>query len=90
MVAQQEPEVVCFNCFGNITEDDFKSFKVDLENLFFTASSIQKMGGRYIIEIPKKSSAEIKIKHMPEKVRKGNWTVKMMVGQIYYGYRRKT
>ena len=80
VVAQKEPNVICFNCFGTITEDDFKGFKVDLENLFFTASSIQKMGTRYIIEIPKKSSAEIKIKHMGERVRKGPWTVKMMIG----------
>ena len=58
-VAQKVPEVICYNCFGNITEDDFKGFKVDLKELFFTASSIQKMGTRYIIEIPKKKPKKV-------------------------------
>ena len=66
---------LCWNCVRNIDETDFVDFDIELGKLMFRASSVQKMGNRYMLEIPKGSSAEMKILKMGEHIRTGYWKV---------------
>ncbi|KKL53945.1 hypothetical protein LCGC14_2270410 [marine sediment metagenome] len=69
----KEPNVVCWNCMDNVSLEDFD--KVDLENLFFEASSIQKMGERFLLEIPQSLKNNIEL--MSKKLRTGRWIVQI-------------
>lgn len=73
----------CWNCLDNVDESDFVDFNIELGKLMFKASSIQKMGNRWIIEIPKKSSAEMKIERMDEAMRRHHW--KIFAKSVYGG-----
>ena len=64
------PKPICWNCCGSVEPEDFN--KIDLETLFFEASSIQKMGNnRFILEIP--TGLHSKVGMMSEKLRTGRW-----------------
>ena len=64
-------KVLCLNCVIDFEASDFK--KVDLGLFFFEASSIQKMGHRYILEIPIAMTGQVRA--MTPELRKGKWKV---------------
>ncbi|KKN20196.1 hypothetical protein LCGC14_0938220 [marine sediment metagenome] len=72
-------KIICLNCVDNVDATEFKP--VDLKNLFFEAGAIQKMGHRFIIEIPQK--IVIKVLAMGKGLRKGGW--KVQAQSLYKG-----
>ena len=70
MIAQKDP-IICHNCNVDLDVSDFG--KIVLSNLFFEASSIQKMGDRWFIEIP--SGLHANIRAMPVDLRTSKWKV---------------